>query len=192
MTMPRTLALALVLTLAALVVPAGISNVADSATSSNASISLLDRPAAFGDSLPPSVAQGLDSREVDLSSVRFGGSDGSEQFFVAKGTRGLCLIRVDDPSAPAFTYTCASTLSSGGVYLAQLDRSSGTMQLADVVPDDVTQASIGGRTVGISNGVLVADDVPLGASVELVSPSGSQIVPLPTSASTQPAIAAMS
>lgn len=181
--MPRTLALALALSLTALVAPASISTVADSASSSNATVSLLDRPEAFGDSLPPAVANGVDPREVDLSSVRLGARDGSEQFFVSKGTRGLCLIRVDDPAAPAFTYTCASTLAAGGVYLAELDRANGTMQLADVVPDDVTQASIDGKVVAIANGVLVADDVPIGASVKLVSPSGSQTVPLPSSQS---------
>jgi hypothetical protein len=87
--MRRTLALAVALSLMALVVPAGVSTVADSASSSNAPMSLLDGPRAFGDSLPPAVANGLDPHEVDLSSVRLGARDGSELFFVSKGTRGL-------------------------------------------------------------------------------------------------------
>ncbi len=184
--MQRTLALALALTLAALVVPAGVSNIASSASSSSATIALLQRPQAFGDSLPPAVAKGIDPGEVDLSTVRLGVSDGSQQFYVAKGTRGLCLIRVDDPAAPAFTYTCASTLANGGVYLDSLDRASGSMQLADVVPDGVTGASIDGKVVPIMNGVLVADGVTLGASVSLLSPSGSQPVPTPAATSAPP------
>ena len=174
------------LTAAALVVPAGISGVASSAPSSNATIALLERPAAFGDSLPPAVAKGIDPGEVDLSSVRLGASDGSQQFYVAKGTRGVCLIRVDDPAAPAFTYTCASTLANGGVYLDTLDRANGSMQLADVVPDGVTGASIDGKVVPISNGVLVADGVSLGASVTLLGASGSQPVPTPADTSAPP------
>jgi hypothetical protein len=189
MTMPRTLPLALAITLVTLVVPAGISSVASSAPSSDATVSLLDRPAAFGDSLPPAVAKGIDPQEVSLASVRLGATHGTQQFFVAKGTRGICLIRVDDPAAPEYVYTCASTLASGGVYLAHLDRDSGTMQLADVVPDGVTGASIDGRSVAIQNGLLVADDVPLGASVSLVGSQGTQSVPVPSAATPLSAIA---
>lgn len=184
--MQRTLALALTLTAVALVVPAGISNIASSAPSSNATIALLERPAAVGDSLPPAVAKGIDPAEVDLSSARLGATNGSQQFYVAKGTRGLCLIRVDDPAAPAFTYTCASTLANGGVYLDTLDRGSGSMQLADVVPDGVTGASIDGKVVPISNGILVADGVSLGASVTLLGANGSQPVPTPADTSAPP------
>jgi hypothetical protein len=186
MTMQRTLALALTLTAVALVVPAGISSIASSAPSSSATIALLERPAAFGDSLPPAVAKGIDPAEVDLSSARLAASDGSQQFYVAKGTRGLCLIRVDDPAAPAFTYTCASTLADGGVYLDSLDRANGSMQLADVVPDGVARASIDGKVVPVSNGILVADGVSLGASVTLLGSSGSQPVPTPAATSAPP------
>jgi hypothetical protein len=190
MTMPRTLQLALAITLVTLVVPAGVSSVASSATTSDATVSLLDRPATFGDALPPAVAKGVDPQEVDLASVRLGASRGTEQFYVAKGTRGLCLIRVDDPAAPAYVYTCASTLAAGGVYLAHLDRDSDTMELADIVPDDVTSASIDGKPVAVDNGLLVADDVPIGASVSLVGSRGAQSVPVPVAASPLPTAAA--
>ena len=102
MNMQRTLALAAAITLAALLLPAAMSSSARSAASSPARIALLDRPAGFGDQLPPAVAKLVDAKEVDASTVRFGArSDGSAQYYVAQGTRGLCLIRVDDPGSRA-------------------------------------------------------------------------------------------
>ena len=182
--MHRTLAAASVLTIAALLLPAAVSSTASSAPVSNATVALLERPAGLADQLPPAVAKLVDAKEVDVSTVRLGATVGSQQFFVAQGARGLCLIRVDDPAEPAFTTTCASTLIAGGVYLASLDRSAGTMQLADVVPDDVTRASVAGKAVGVSNNLLVTGDIPIGASVSVIGASGPQQVPVGSSAST--------
>lgn len=176
--MHRTLALAGTLSAAALLLPAGISSTAGSATSSSARLALLDRAAGADDQLPPAVAKQVNPKEVDLSTVRLGATSGSSQFFVAQGTRGVCLIRVDDPVAPAFTTTCASTLISGGVYLATVDRAAGTMQIADVVPDDVTAATVDGAPVPVSDNLLVTGDVPIDASVDLVGKSGTQPVPV--------------
>ena len=118
--------------------------------------------------------------------MRLGASTGPLQFFVARGKRGLCLIRVDDPVAPAFATTCASTLITGGVYLASLDRSAGTMRIADIVPDDVTRASIDGTLVGVANNLLVSGDIPIGASIDLIGAGGQQHVPVSPSASAIP------
>jgi hypothetical protein len=186
MNMHRTLALAATISAAALLLPAGISSTAGSATSSSARIALLDRPAGPADQLPPAVAKAVNTREVDVSTVRLGATSGSSQFYVAQGTRGVCLIRVDDPVAPAFSTTCASTLIAGGVYLASLDRIAGTMQVADVVPDDVTSASVDGKAVAVSGNVLVTADVPIGASVSVTSKSaGTQPVMLPSATASQ-------
>ena len=180
--MHRTLALAGTISVAALLLPAGISSTAGSATSSSARIALLDRAAVAGDQLPPAVAKLVNTNEVDVSTVRLGATSGTSRFYVANGTRGVCLIRVDDPLVPAFTTTCASTLISGGVYLASLDRAAGTMQIADVVPDDVSSASINGASIPVSGNVLVTGNVPIGASVNLIGKSGSQLVPVPVEA----------
>ena len=93
LTMHRTLALAALLTLAALLLPAGISSSARSAAGSRVSIALLERPAVASDQLPPAVARGIDTTEVDTSTTRLGGTSGSVQYFVAQGKRGICLIR---------------------------------------------------------------------------------------------------
>jgi hypothetical protein len=182
MNMHRTLALAGTLSAAALLLPAGISSTAGSATSSSARLALLDRAPGPGDQLPPAVAKLVNTNEVDLSTVRLGATSGSSQFYVADGARGVCLIRVDDPAAPAFSTTCASTLISGGVYLASLDRAAGTMQIADVVPDDVSSASIDGTAVPVSGNVLVTGHVPIGASVNVIGKNGPQPVPVPAQA----------
>ena len=60
------------------------------------------------------------------------------------------------------------------------------MQLADVVPDGVTGASIDGKVVPFSNGILVAHGVSLGASVTLLGANGSQPVPTPADTSAPP------
>jgi hypothetical protein len=182
----RTLAVAAVVILAALLPAAGVSFSPGSAGGSDPGIALLDRPALAVDQLPPAVAKAIDADEVDVSTVRLGASKGSLQFFVARGKRGLCLIRVDDPIAPAFTTTCASTLIAGGVYLASLDRTAGTMQIADIVPDDVSRASIDGTLVSVTNNLLVTGDIPIGASIELIGSAGEQQVPVRSSTSVIP------
>ena len=178
--MQRTLALVAAIALAALLLPAAISSSARSAASSPARIALLDRPAGFGDQLPPAVAKRVDTREVDASTIRFGArsGDGSAQYYVAQGARGLCLIRVEDPLAPSFTTTCASTLIAGGVYLGTLDRQAGTMEVADIVPDDVTSASVDGKQLAVSNNLLVTGEIPLGSSISVIGASGAQRVPI--------------
>jgi hypothetical protein len=188
MNMQRTLALATAITLAALLLPAAVSSTASSATSSQVRIALLDRPATFGDQLPPAVSKLVDTKEVDVSTVRFGGrsGDGSAQYYVAQGTRGLCLIRVDDPAQPNFTTTCASTLIAGGVYLGTLDRQAGTMEIADIVPNDVTTATINGKQVPVSNNLLVTGAIPLDSSISVVGASGAQQVPIVVSGSVLP------
>jgi hypothetical protein len=190
MNMHRTLAFAATISAAALLLPAGISSTAGSATSSSARIALLDRPAGPDDQLPPAVAKAVNAKEVDVSTVRLGATSGSSRFYVAQGTRGVCLIRVDDPVAPAFSTTCASTLISGGVYLASLDRTAGTMQVADVVPDDVTSATVDGTPVPVSGNLLVTGDVRIGASVSVVSKSsGTQpVLVTPAATSELPAV----
>jgi hypothetical protein len=185
--MHRTLALFSLLALTTLLLPAGISPSARSAAGSTPRIALLERPARASDQLPPAVARAVDSAEVDVSTTRLGATSGSAQFFVAQGRRGICLIRVDDPAGPAFAWTCSSTLIAGGVYLASLDRNAGTMQVADVVPDDVKQATVDGAAVGVSNNVLVTEDVPINASVDVVGAAGAQRVPIPPRASVLPA-----
>jgi hypothetical protein len=182
--MQRTLALAAAITLAALLLPAAISSSARSAASSQARIALLERPAGFGDQLPPAVAKLVDVQEVDASTVRLGATTDSAQYFVAQGTRGLCLIRVDDPVQPNFTTTCASTLIAGGVYLGTLDRAAGSMQVADIVPDDVTGASVDGSPAPVANNMLVTGDVPLAASVRVTAAAGAQRVPITIGPST--------
>lgn len=179
--MHRTLAGGSILALA-LVLPAGISSPAGSASRSVAKISLLDRAATPADALPAPVARLVDAKEVDGATVRLGATTLSAQFFVAQGTRGICLIRVDDPVAPVFTTTCASTLISGGVFLASIDRAQKTMQVADVVPDDVTSAIVGGSTTPVRGNLLVTSEIPLGSSISVVGASGAQPVPLGTSA----------
>jgi hypothetical protein len=187
LTMHRTLALAALLSLAALLLPAGISSSARSAAGSKVSIALLDRSAVASDQLPPAVARAIDTTEVDTSTTRLGATSGSVQYFVAQGRRGICLIRVDDPVAPAFAATCASTLIAGGVYLASLDRAAGTMQVADVVPDDVKQATVDGAGVGVTNNLVVTGDVPLQASLAVIGATGAaQRVPITISASVLP------
>jgi hypothetical protein len=186
MNMQRTLALIVASTGAALLLPAGVSSSARSAASSPASIALLERPAGPGDRLPPAVAKLVDVKEVDTSTVRLGATSGSVEYFVAQGARGLCLIRVDDPVSPNFTTTCASTLIAGGVYLGTLDRAGGTMQLADVVPDDVTSATVAGTRVPVTNNLLVTGDIPLGASVSVNGAAGAQRVPASVSPSAIP------
>jgi hypothetical protein len=187
MNMHRTLALAALLALTALLLPAGISSSARSAAGSNPRIALLERPARASDQLPAAVFKAVDTADVDISTTRLGATIGSVQYFVAQGKRGICLIRVDDPAGPTFATTCASTLISGGVYLASLDRNAGTMQVADVVPDDVKQAAVGGAAVGVSNNLLVTGDVPISASVDVVGAAGVQHVPIPRSTSVLPA-----
>ncbi len=186
MNMQRTLALVVASAGGALLLPAGVSSSARSAASSRASIALLDRPAGAGDRLPAVVAKLVDSKEVDASTVRLGATSGSVQYFVAQGARGVCLIRVDDPVAPLFTTTCASTLIAGGVYLGTLDRAAGTMQLADVVPDDVTRATVDGEVVPVANNLLVTGDIPLDASVSVIGAAGAQRVPVSVSPSALP------
>jgi hypothetical protein len=176
--MQRTLALAAAITLAALLLPAAISSSARSAASSQARIALLERPAGFGDQLPAAVAKLVDVKEVDASTVRLGATTDSAQYFVAHGTRGLCLIRVDDPIQPNFTTTCAGTLIAGGVFLGTLDRAAGSMEVADIVPDDVTRATVGGKSVSVANNLLVTGDIPIGASVSVIGSAGAQRVPL--------------
>ena len=176
--MHRTLAVAAVATLATLLPAAGVSSSPSSAAGSDAGIALLDRPARAGDQLPPAVAKGIDRDEVDVSTIRLGAASGSLQFFVARGKRGLCLIRVDDPVTPAFTTTCASTLIAGGVYLASLDREAGTMQIADILPDDATRAWVDGKPVGVANNLLVTGDIPIGASIEVIGSGGDQHLPV--------------
>ena len=184
MTMHRTVAVAGVLTLSALLLPTAISSPARSATSADARVALLDRPARPADSVPAAVAAQIDAKEIDLSSSRLAAVRGTRQYYVARGARGLCLIQVDE--GPAYAATCASTLVAGGVYLATLDRQKGTMQLADVVPDDVTQASVAGAAVAAANNLVLADDVPIGAPVTVDAPTGSVAVPIGTGASVQP------
>jgi hypothetical protein len=185
--MHRTLALAALLTLAALLLPAGISSSARSAAGSKVSIALLDRPAVASDQLPPAVAKSINTTEVDISTTRLAAANGSLQYFVAQGRRGICLIRVEDQAAPAFATTCASTLIAGGVYLASLDRAAGTMQVADVVPDDVQRATVDGASVGVANNLVVTGDVPIRASLAVVGASGAtQRVPITLSASVLP------
>jgi hypothetical protein len=178
MHMHRTVTLVGVATLATLLPASHVSSSPSSAAGSDPAIALLDRPARAVDQLPPAVANGIDANEVDVSSVRLGATSGSLQFFVARGKRGLCLIRVDDPIAPAFTTTCASTLITGGVYLASLDRAAGTMQVADVLPDDVASASVGGKPVAVANNLLVTGDIPIGASIDVIGATGEQHVPI--------------
>jgi hypothetical protein len=187
MNIQRTFGLVAAITCAALLLPAGISSSATSATSSRVSIALLDRPAGFGDQLPPAVARLVDVKEVDTSTIRLGATSGSVQYFVAQGARGLCLIRVDDPVGPLFTTTCASTLIAGGVYLGTLDRAAGSMQIADVVPDDVTSAIVDGTPVKVSNNLLVTGEIPLGASISVIGAAGAQRVPIAVSPTTIPA-----
>jgi hypothetical protein len=178
MHMHRTVTLAGVATLATLLPASGVSSSPSSAAGPDAGIALLNRPPRAVDQLPPAVAKGIDANEVDVSSVRLGATSGSLQFFVARGKRGLCLIRVDDPIAPAFTTTCASTLIDGGVYLASLDRTAGTMQVADVLPDDVSSASVDGKPVAVANNLLVTGDIPIGASIDVIGAAGEQHVPI--------------
>jgi hypothetical protein len=178
MNMQRMLALVVAGTGAALLLPAGVSPSARSATSARASLALLERPAGFTDRLPAAVAKLVDVQEVDTSTIRLGATSGSVQYFVAQGARGLCLIRVDDPVGPVFTTTCASTLIAGGVYLGTLDRAAGTMQIADIVPDDVASASVDGKTVPVANNLLVTGDIPLGAPVSVRGAAGVQRVPI--------------
>jgi hypothetical protein len=109
MNIQRTFTLVVAMTCAALLLPAGISSSASSSASSRVSIALLDRPAAFGDQLPPAVAKLVDVKEVDASTTGLGATRGSVQYFVAQRARGLCLIRIDDPVGPVFTTTCASS-----------------------------------------------------------------------------------
>jgi hypothetical protein len=182
MNMQRTLALVAAITLAALLLPATITSSARSAASSQVRIALLERPAGFGDQLPPAVARLVNVKEVDSSTVRLGATTDSAQYFVAQGTRGLCLIRVDDPVQPNFTTTCASTLIAGGVYLGTLDRAAGSMEIADVVPDDVTRATVDGKSVSVANNLLVTGDIPLDASVSVIGSAGAQRVPITVSA----------
>jgi hypothetical protein len=182
----RILAATAVAAVAALLPAAGVSFSSGSGGGSDAPLAVLDRPARAVDELPPAVAQAIDADEVYVSTVRLGASKGSLQFFVARGTRGLCLIRVDDPIAPLFTTTCASTLVAGGVYLASLDRTAGTMQIADIVPDDVSGASIDGTLVSVANNLLVSGDIPIGASIDLIGSGGEQHVPVSPSASAIP------
>jgi hypothetical protein len=186
MTMHRTLALVGALSLGVLLIPAEASPLAESASRSDASVSLLDRPAAFADVLPPAVAKQIDPAEVDLASVRLATTDNSAQIFVAQGKRGLCLIRVDDPTAGGFAYTCSSTVAAGGVYLEHIDRTAGTMQLTDIVPDSVTRATIDGKPAEVAGNVLVADNVPLGASVTLAGTDGIQNLPMPAQGTAVP------
>ena len=187
MNMQRLLALLAASAGAALLLPVGVSPSARSATSARASIALLERPAGFADQLPPAVAKLVDVQEVDTSTIRLGATSGSVRYFVAQGTRGLCLIRVDDPVGPVFTTTCASTLISGGVYLGTLDRAAGTMQIADIVPDDVTSASVDGKPVPVANNLLVTGDIPLDASVSVTGAAGTQRVPVTVGPSPLPA-----
>jgi hypothetical protein len=178
MNMHRTLVVAGVLTSAALLLPAAISSTATSSPTSSASVALLERAATPADTLPAAVAKMIDAKEVDLSTTRLAAKTGTVQYFVAQGARGICLIRIDDPDAPVYGATCSSTLIAGGVYLASLDRQKGTMQLADVVPDDVTHASVEGAHVGASNNLVVTGDIPIGASIDVVSAAGAQHVPI--------------
>jgi hypothetical protein len=187
MNMQRVLALVVASSGAALLLPAGVSSSARSATSSRPSIALLERPAGFADRLPPAVASLVDVQEVDTSTIRLGATSGSVQYFVAQGTRGLCLIRVDDPVGPVFTTTCAGTLIAGGVYLGSLDRAAATMQIADIVPDDVTSATVDGSPAPVANNMLVTGDIPLAASVSVTGAAGTQRVPITISPSTPPA-----
>jgi hypothetical protein len=186
MNMHRTLAVAGVLTTTALLLPAAISSSASSSSRSDARVALLERAAGPADALPPAVAKLIDAKEVDLSSTRLAGTRGTLQFFVAQGARGVCLIRVDDPRAPIYSATCASTLAAGGVYLASLDRAKGTMQLADVVPDDVTHASVEGTRIGAENNLVVTGEIAIGSAVDVVGPAGSERVPVAASASAIP------
>jgi hypothetical protein len=186
MIMYRKLTVATALTLASLAVPAALSSPAGSASRSEADIALLQRPAVASDQLPPAVAKLVDTAEVDTTTVRLGAKAGTRQIFVAQGTRGLCLIQVDDPTGPAFVTTCASTLIAGGVYLASFDRAAGSMHVVDVVPDDVTSASVNGKVVPVSGNVLVTGSIPIGSTVELIGANGSQRIPIATG-SPQPA-----
>jgi hypothetical protein len=186
MNMHRTVAAAGVLTLTALLLPAAISSTAGSSPSANARIAVLERPAGPADALPPDVAKQIDAKEVDLSTTRLAATSGMVQYFVAQGTRGVCLIRVDGSTGPAYVATCASTLIAGGVYLASLDRQKGTMQLADVVPDDVTHASVAGSKVGAQNNLVLTGEVPIGTSVDVVGAAGPLHVPIAVSASALP------
>lgn len=187
MNMHRTVAASGVLALSTLLLPATISSTASSASRATARIALLERPATAADSLPPSVAKAIDTDEVDISTTRLAATRGSLQFFVAQGARGVCLIRVDGSDGFSYGATCASTLIAGGVYLASLDRQKGTMQLADVVPDDVTHASVAGATIGAQNNLVVTGDVPLGTPVAVVGASGTLRVPVAFRASVLPA-----
>jgi hypothetical protein len=185
--MHRTAAVAGVLTLSALLLPAAISSSAGSSTRANESIAVLERPAGPADSLPPEVARQIDAKEVDLSTTRLAATSGVVQYFVAQGTRGICLIRLDGSNGPAYVATCANTLIAGGVFLASLDRQKGTMQVADVVPDDVTHARVAGSKVGAQNNLVLTGEVPLGASIEVVGSAGPLRVPIAVSASPLPA-----
>ena len=49
---------------------------------------------------------------------------------------------------------------------------------ADIVPDDVTRATVDGTPVGVENNLLVTGDIPLGATVEVIGSAGPQRVPL--------------
>ena len=174
--MHRTAALTALLTLSALLLPSAISSPARSATSGDGRIALLDRPAVPSDSVPPAVAAVIDAKEVDLSSSRLADERGGRQYFVARGARGLCLIRVD--AVAGYAASCASTLIAGGVYLASLDRQKGTMEVADVVPDDVTHASVAGSPTAAANNLVVVEDIPIGTAVDVEGPNGAVRVPI--------------
>jgi hypothetical protein len=167
-----------------LVLAATAVGVSRSTAGSSVSIAPLERPAVASDELPAAVAKGINTTEVDISTTRLGATNGSVQYFVAQGRRGICLIRVDDPAAPVFATTCASTLLAGGVYLASLDRAAGTMQVADVVPDGVQQATVDGAGAGVANNLLVTGNVPMHASLAVIGPAGAaQRVPIAVGAS---------
>jgi hypothetical protein len=186
MNMHRTVAVAGVLTLSALLLPAAISSTAGSSARSTASVALLERPAGPADALPPEIASQIDAKEVDLSTTRLAAASGTLQYFVAQGARGICLIRVDSSNGPAYAATCASTLIAGGVYLASLDRQKGTMEVADVVPDDVTHAAVAGSKVGAQNNLVVTGEIPIGTPVAVVGVAGALRVPIAVSAGVLP------
>jgi hypothetical protein len=78
-------------------------------------------------------------------------------------------------------------LIAGGVYLGTLDRAAGTLQIADVVLDDVTSTTVDGTPSKASNNLLVTGDIPLGAAISVIRAAGAQRVPIAASPTAIPA-----
>ena len=142
-------------------------------------VSILDRPRAMADSLPPHMAAHTRQR-VDETSIRLALTIGDRHIYIARGTDDNDLYQFFfEPQSAGASGGPRSTLASHGACTAW-SSSAGGCVAHGIVPDPVTAVRVGGVQAVLANNAYMAEVPSPGGEIVLTTPNGERVLQHPS------------